>query len=182
MRVLDAARRHPIAAASAAGALLGAVIGLFLPIRAPDAPKSDAAGWDMPTAQSLKRFHLDQYQEVRSARFWGDLASPGTRSNTASGWTLSAIVTRPVLRVAVQIQGKRETTWVQPGGALPDGARLVSATRDAIRFEKDGCVRERALYQVKNEKAAADACIDGTPAKPAAGASTPGPAAQPKTT
>ena len=163
MRVLEAIRRRPVAAACATGALIGAMVGLFLPIRAPEPPKQDAAEWNLPSVQSTKRFHLDQYQRVRSARFWGALATPGARRATASNWTLNAILTRPVLQAAVTVQGKRDTVWVRLGGVLPDGATLVSATRDAIRYQKDGCTRERALYPDKKDAAAADACI-GAPA------------------
>ena len=71
MRLVDAIRHRPWLAAVLGGALLGGVIGLFLPIRAADPPKADAVDWTLPTAQSLKRFREDQYQLVRGARYRG---------------------------------------------------------------------------------------------------------------
>ena len=168
MRLVDAIRHRPWLAAVLGGALLGGVIGLFLPIRAADPPKADAVDWTLPTAQSLKRFREDQYQLVRGARYWGELAAAGGRRAAPLNWTPVAILTRPSVRVAVSVAGKKETQWVRLGEALPDGATLMSVTRDRIWFEKDGCRRERPLYPGKPDKAtaAADACIGAPAATP----------------
>lgn len=146
-----------------AGGVVGAVIGLFLPIRAADPQEAEEAAWSLPNAQALKRFRDDQYRTVRSARFWGELAMPGRRAaNPQSQWNLHAIVTRPVVQVAISTSGKPGQSWVRIGEALPDGATLVAVNRDRIWFEKDDCRRMRALYQDKT-KPDADACIGASP-------------------
>ena len=78
MRVLDLIRgKYRFAAAGAVGVGLGAVIGLFLPIRAPAPPKPDRASWFLPSAQSLQRFRGEQFEQVRRAGFWGELQQAG---------------------------------------------------------------------------------------------------------
>lgn len=169
MRLLELSRRRPLAAACACGLLLGSAIGAFLPIRAPVAPKPEQVAWALPDAKNLKRMRDDQFQAMRSARFWGELAMPGRRSQAQSAsWNLVAIVTRPQLQVAVTPNGKPQPTWVRVGGQLPDGAMLVAANRDRIWFEKDGCKRTRQLYQDKT-KPEPDGCI-GQPASGGAAA------------
>ena len=152
MQLADLLRRRRFVAIAIAGGVIGAVIGLFLPIRAADPPKSEEARWSLPNAQALKRFRDDQYQGVRRARFWGELAMPGRQAaNQGAAWTLSAIVTRPVVQVAVGVAGKPAPAWVKVGGTLPDGATLVAVNRDRIWFEKDDCKRVRSLYQDKTK-------------------------------
>ena len=171
MRVLDLIRgKYRFAAACAAGAGLGAVIGLFLPIRAPAPPKPERASWSLPSAQSLQRVRGEQFEQVRSAGFWGELQAAGRPGAVkAASWTLSAIVTRPSVQVAVGIPGKpQQVGWIRIGGKLPDGAILVAANRDSIWFEKDGCKRSRTLYE--KPTAESEACI-GT--KKTDGATTP---------
>lgn len=172
MALAELLRRRRFVAAVVAGGLLGALIGLFLPIRAADPPKSRETAWQLPDAQALKRFSDAQFQAVRSARFWGELALPGQRGgNAVSAWELHAIVTRPAVQVAVSAQGKPAQIWVRLGGTLPDGALLVAVNRDRVWFEKDGCRRVRSLYQNKN-KPDSDACI-GSPSNAAGPASQP---------
>lgn len=159
MALADLPRRHRFVAVVIAGSVVGAVIGLFLPIRAADPPKADEAAWSLPNAQALKRFRDEQYQIVRRARFWGELAMPGQRAaSQPSVWSLHAIVTRPFVQIAVSTNSKPGQTWVRVGGALPDGSTLVAVTRDRVWSEKDDCRRVRALYQ-DNTKTDADACI-----------------------
>jgi hypothetical protein len=182
MALAELLRRRRLVVAVVAGGLVGAVIGLFLPIRAADPPKSREAAWFLPNAQALKRFSDQEFRAVRGARFWGDLAMPGQRTgNQASGWSLHAIVTRPYVQAAVSANGKPAQLWVRLGGALPDGALLVAVNPDRVWFEKDGCRRVRSLYQNKN-KPDSEACI-GAPAgdnaqvprsPPAPAAATPG--------
>ncbi len=185
MRGLELVRRHSVAAASVAGLLLGAVIGLFLPIRAPAPPRADEAAWSLPNANALKRFSNEQYQSVRSAPFWGALQIPGQASAARLvSWTMSAIATRPHVQVAVGVPGKpQQAAWVRIGGKLPDGSTLLAANRDTVWYEKDGCKRARTLYQ--KPTAESEACI-GAPAEPAAApsgkaapAAAPMPAAPP---
>ena len=162
MALVDLLRRRRFLVAAVAGMLAGCVIGLFLPIRAADTPKAEEVAWSLPNAQALKRFRDDQFLTVRNARFWGELAMPGQKaSKPQSTWSLRAIVTRPVVQVAIGVAGKPAQTWVRVGGALPDGAILVAVNRDRIWFEKDDCKRVRSLYQDKS-KPDPDACI-GTP-------------------
>ena len=167
MRLADLGRRRKLVAAALAGAVAGTVVGLFLPIRAADPPKGGEAKWTLPTALEAKRFRNDQFQAVRSARFWGEIQQPGQRGARRSAeWTLTAIVTRPRVRAAINITGKgNQSGGVGLGETFPDGATLVAANRDTIWYEKDGCRRARKLYQKPTD--ASEACTD------AAGGSTP---------
>ena len=172
MAFADLLRRRRFIVVAMAGSVVGAVIGLFLPIRAADPPKAEDPAWSLPNAQALKRFRDDNFQTVRRARFWGELAMPGrSTANQPSTWSLSAIVTRPRVQVAVSVGGKPAQTWVRLGGALPDGATLVAVNRDRIWFEKDGCKRVRSLYQDKT-KPDPEGCI-GAPSRDNAPAATP---------
>ena len=174
MALVDLLRRRRFVVVAIGGALIGAVVGLFLPIRAADPPKADEARWSLPNAQALKRFREDQFQAVRRARFWGELAMPGRRgANVQPVWTLQAIVTRPQVQVAVSTvaNGKSVQSWVRIGGTLPDGATLVAVNPDRVWYVKDDCRRMRSLYQVAG-KPDADACAG----QPSASASSPSPA------
>ena len=137
MSVVERLRTRPWLSVAVAGALVGSIIGLFLPIRAASPPKANDDAWALPTPASIKRFDEAGYQSVRSARFWGDIKPPGRRSAPTVLWTLGAIVTRPTVRIAVGIPGKPNVSWVSIGAALPDGATFVAATRDTVWFEKD---------------------------------------------
>lgn len=171
MAFADLLRRRRFVVAVVTGSIVGALIGLFLPIRAADPPEAEQASWALPNAQALKRFRDDQFQVVRRARFWGELAMPGRpAANQTAAWTLRGIVTRPVVQVAVGVGGKPAQTWVRLGGALPDGATLVAVNRDRIWFEKDGCKRVRSLYQDKT-KPDPEGCI-GAPSGDDAPAAT----------
>lgn len=182
MALIDLLHRRPLLLAGLVGMVLGAVIGAFLPIRAAAPPAAQEAPWSLPNAQSLKRFRDDQFQTVRRARFWGELAMPGRRgaANAQPAWTLQAIVIRPRVQVAVSApaNGKPTQSWVRIGGTLPDGATLVAVNPDRVWYVKDDCRRVRSLYQVAG-KPDADACIGQTAgvASPASSSSSPpGPA------
>ncbi|GHC09862.1 hypothetical protein [Thermomonas carbonis] len=166
MALIESIRRHPLLLAVFFGAVMGAVVGVFLPIRAAAFPKAQPESWVLPSAQALKRFREDQFEQVRNGRFWGELAMPGQRAARAavSNWSLGAIVTRPVVQVSVTATGKG-LAWVRLGGALPDGSILVSASRDRIWFEKDGCKRVRSLYQNK-VRPDPEGCIGDAASKP----------------
>lgn len=170
MALVDRLRAQPWLAAAGAGAVVGIVIGLFLPIRAASPPKAEDAAWVLPTAASTKRFDDARYQAVRSARFWGEIKAPGQRGPKRVAWTLGGIVTRPTVRIALSVPGKPGMSWVALGGALPDGATFVAATRDTVWYEQDGCRRARKLYQ--KPTAESDACI-GAPAASRAGNAAP---------
>ena len=162
MRLVERVRTHPWLAAASAGALVGVVIGLFLPIRAASPSKADEAVWSLPTRAMIDRFDEAKYLSVRNAGFWGEIKSPGARGLQNSSWGLSGIVTRPAIQIAVTTLGKPGVVWVRLGGALPDGATFVAANRDTVWYEKDGCRRARALYQ--KSTAESEACIGSKPA------------------
>ncbi len=176
MAFADLLRRRRFVAVAIAGGVVGAVIGLFLPIRAADPPKAENTAWSLPNAQALKRFRDDNFQTVRRARFWGELAMPGrsAAANQSSAWSLRAIVTRPVVQVAVAVGSKPAQTWVRLGGALPDGATLVAVNRDRVWFEKDGCKRVRSLYQDKT-RPDPEGCIGAPSGSDTPAATSPAP-------
>lgn len=165
MSVVEHLRARPWLLVASAGALVGVIVGLFLPIRAASPPKADDAGWALPTREAIRRFDEAKYQSLRSARFWGEIKAPGQRGPRPVGWNLGGIVTRPAVRIAVTIPGKNGVSWVGLGAAMPDGATFVAATRDTVWYEKDGCKRARKLYQ--KPTAESEACI-GAPRAPAA--------------
>ena len=179
MALVDLLQRKPMPAAVMAGAIMGAVVGLFLPIRAADPPKAEEATWSLPNAQALKRFSDNTYQSVRSAKFWGDLLMPGQRGTEKkqATWTLTGIVTSPVVQVSVSEAGKQGQpvqTWVRVGEKLPDGAVLDTVTRDRIWVTKDDCKRVKSLYQ-NSVHPDPEGCIgpDGKPVAPPAGTDKP---------
>ena len=162
MAPVDRSRRRRLLLAALAGILLGVAVGLFLPIRAAQAPDADAAAWSLPRADALKRFSDEDFRRLRSARFWGELARPGDRTQRPqASWKLHAIVTRPEVQVAVSQGGKADQAWVRLGGALPDGSTLVQVSRDGVIFEKDGCRRMRALYRASPTDP--DVAVSGCP-------------------
>ncbi|HQY50194.1 MAG TPA: hypothetical protein PL007_07505 [Thermomonas sp.] len=179
MALVDLLQRKPMPAAVMAGAIMGAVVGLFLPIRAADPPKAEEATWSLPNAQALKRFSDNTYQSVRSAKFWGDLLMPGQRGaeKKQATWTLTGIVTSPAVQVSVSEAGKQGQpvqTWVRVGEKLPDGAVLDAVTRDRIWVTKDDCKRVKSLYQ-NSVHPDPEGCIgpDGKPVAPPAGTDKP---------
>ena len=189
MPSLDLLRRHQVATAAVIGLLLGGIIGLFLPIRAAAPPKVSSEAWVLPAIGDTKRFREDAYMALRSARFWKSVAVPGQQGAPKVEWTLTAIITRPQPMAAIERPGtvrsgnsndNMPSTLVTVGAELPDGSTLVRLTRDAVWFEKDGCLRERRLYRAVT--AENNACIGETGAAstdPAGSAqtSTPKPSA-----
>ena len=156
MPSLDLLRRHLVVTAAVAGLLLGGVIGLFLPIRAASFPKTSSEAWVLPALGDTKRFRTDAYTALRAARFWKTVAGPGQQGVPKVEWTLTGIITRPRLMAAVDrpgaVRGEKTgdstpSALVAIGAELPDGSTLVRLTRDAVWFEKDGCLRERRLYR-----------------------------------
>lgn len=163
---LDLLRRHLMATAAVAGLLLGGIIGLFLPIRAASPPKASSEAWALPAIGDTARFRNDAYAALRAARFWKTVAGPGQRGAPKVEWTLTAIITRPRPMAAVDRPGAAQgattgvsmpSALVAVGAELPDGSTLVRLTRDAVWFEKDGCLRERRLYREVTAKN--NACI-----------------------
>lgn len=171
MALVERLRARPWLAAAGAGAIVGVLIGLFLPIRAASPTRAQEADWKLPPPAAVKRFNDTDYQAVRSARFWGELQRPGAPGNQAVAWTLAGIVTKPLVRIAVTASGKPAVSWIRPGDTLPDGATFVAASRDTVWTEKDGCRRARKLYQKPSPET--EACI---------GAAQPAPAAAPPAT
>lgn len=145
MRLLELMRSHMFVSLAAAGAVLGIVVGLFLPIRAASPASGDALQWGLPTVQSIRRFDTSEYELLKTARFWStDASGQGERRN--SGWALRAIMTSPVAQAAILAQGATTQTWVRVGGSLPDGATLVALDRDTVWFDQEGCRRAKRLY------------------------------------
>ena len=160
----DALRRRPFLLSVITGLVVGSIVGVFLPIRAAVPPKTESEVWRLPNAQSLVRSRDDHYQQVRNARFWGDLTLPGQRPArpAQSNWALAAIMTRPATQVSVRTTANAAPTWVRIGAELPDGSTLVAVTRDRVWFEKEDCKRVRSLYP-NPKKPDPEGCI-GQPA------------------
>ncbi len=185
MASLDLIRRHLIPTTIALGLLLGGIAGLFFPIRAASPPKSGTQAWVLPTVAETNRFREADYEALRAARFWKTVAMPGQRGSLQVSWTLVAIITRPQPMAAVsQPGGKQPSSLVEVGAQLPDGSTLLRLTRDAVWFEKDGCLRERRLFRpvtAENNVCLGEA-TNGTsvPAKPMPPGSGAPPAVSPR--
>ncbi len=164
MPLVDQLRSRLLLAATVCGAALGTAIGLFLPIRAATPEQGAELAWRLPTAESVRRFNEASYQSVRSGGFWGGEAQRN-RATRASGWTLRAIMTRPVSQVAVAVRGSNAQVWVRVGDALPDGGTLVAVDRDKAWVEQEGCRRAVFLYaaqgKASGEGEAGGKCANG---------------------
>lgn len=148
MPSLDLFQRHLLATAAIIGLLLGGIIGLFFPIRAASFPKASTEAWTLPSIADTKRFREEAYMGLRAARFWKTVADPGQRNSPKLEWVLTAIITRPRPMAAInQLGAKEPSALIALGAELPDGSTLLRLTRDAVWFEKDGCLRERRLYR-----------------------------------
>ena len=172
MPLLETLRRHPVWSGVAAGLVIGGLVGLFLPIRAPSPAVTKDASWQLPTLASARPYTDSAAQSVRGASFWGaDAGAAERRARPADTWQLRAILTRPSARIAITQVGKESTLWVPLRGRLPDGSVLVAVDRDAAYIERDGCRSARKLYPIAGD-AQNDPC-----ATPAAGQPRAQPAA-----
>lgn len=157
MPVLDFLRRHPLWVGSALGAVIGTIIGLFLPIRVADTKPARDARWDLPTLAATRSYTEASAAGARGATYWGEQSKTNARAAQKLQWTLKAIVSRPIPRIAVAHGSRNEISWVGLGGALPDGAVLVALDRDTAWVERDGCRSPRPLYSSSLDPAA-DPC------------------------
>lgn len=177
MQLLDALRRHPIWVGVVAGAVIGSLVGLFLPIRAPAPTQAAQQAWKLPTLVSARPYTEAAANSVRGASFWGadNAASARVRPST---WQLHAILTRPAPRIAIVQAGKSNTIWIPLYGRLPDGSVLVGVGRDVVWIERDGCRSARKLYPIATD-AQGDPCAaspvppSNQPAAMAPGSPTP---------
>ncbi len=168
MQLLALARRHALATALLAGAVLGTMVGLFLPIRAAKPPASVEQDWVLPTPTQIAAYDKADFERVRRARFWGDAANARGEGARNAPWELLAILLRPIPRIAVAAGSGQKPVWYRIGDKLPDGAVLVGMDKDAAHLEREGCRYARKMYQSAAEKRA-DPCA-AAPAAPAAGA------------
>ena len=178
MALADLARRHLLWIGAGIGLLLGAAIGLFLPIRAASAPAAAEDAWNLPPKEATGRMRSGDYQRLRQVSLWSGGAGPRRRTAQAQ-WRLLAIETRPRLRAAVQAGGAQKPEWIAIGGRLPDGSQLVAMDRDAVWSDADGCRRVRRLYAAATGQDP-NACIDGTGSTAAAAAPASPPVAAPR--
>jgi len=174
MLLLDGLRRHPMWVALAAGALIGAIAGLFLPIRAPAAGEVIEQPWKLPTLASTRPYTEAAASSIQGASFWGPDSGAAPRVQPAT-WQLHAILTRPAPRIAISQVGKGGTVWIPLYGKLPDGSVLVALDRDAAWIERDGCRSARKLYPGASD-AQNDPCAAPSAPRPntAPGAIAPG--------
>jgi len=157
--VADLIRRHPLWLAATFGTLVGVVIGLFLPIRAPAAEAAHADEWALPAPAAARGYSDASAATIRTARFWGADANANKRAPKQE-WLLRAIVTRPSTRVAIAVGPGKDMVWVALGERMPDGSVLVAVNRDTAWTDRDGCRSPHSLYPSAN---AVDPCLqDGT--------------------
>lgn len=165
MPLLDALRRHPIWVGLAAGAVIGSLVGLFLPIRAASPVQAAEQSWKLPTLASARPYTEAAASSVRGASFWGPDTGASARGARPATWQLRAILTRPAPRIAITQSGKNSTVWIPLYGKLPDGSVLVGLGRDAVWIERDGCRSARKLYPIATD-AQSDPCAAPPAPKP----------------
>lgn len=173
MRLLEMARRHALATALLAGALVGAVVGLFLPIHAAKPPVDAEQDWVLPSPTDIAGYDKADSERLRDARFWG--AATDSRKSGKSTWNLLGIVLRPSSRIAVAAaSGDQKPVWLGIGDKLPDGSVLVALDKEAAHLEREGCRYSRRLFASAKDKA-----IDPCAEAPVPAAANRAPARQP---
>lgn len=166
MQHLDRLLRHRVAAAMIAGAALGLSIGAVVPPAGPGARVTPRRGWSLPGPKAIARVDESEFSRVRGAPIWG---AAGSRAVKAASWRLVGIMNQAGPVALVAVTGRPDVLHLAAGDPLPDGAVVRSIESNALRFVRDGCGFERALYS------AADTPIDGSCAasKPAVVAKSP---------
>ena len=182
MRLVEAVQGNPMWLGGALGLLLGSLVGVFLPIRAPAPVRASPADWSLPSLASTRPYTEAAGASVRGAAFWGADTEAADRRRPQATWKLRAIVTRPTARIAVTSSGKNDTVWVRMGGTLPDGSVLVALDRDTAWTQRAGCRSPHALYPLPGDEGS-DPCAQdaNAQASPAPGAQAPGGTNQQKT-
>ena len=178
MPYVELAKQHFMLVAAACGAIAGIAIGLFLPIRATPPPQGETVRWSLPAQQAIRRFDPEHYESLKTAGFWN---TPPAASGAGKviGWTLNAIMTKPIAQVSVGTPGRNTQTWVRLGGTLPDGATLVAINRDAVSYERDGCRRVKRMYSVTGSQSPTavngeeQPCAGTAPRVPSSGPAAP---------
>lgn len=148
MRLPERLRSRPFLAAAAAGAILGTAIGLSVPIQATAPDPAEVSAW--PEAlQVAPRFDEARYARVRDANPWG--GAEAARGPVMVQWRLAGIIVDPAPTALVYAKDGKRPLRLKVGDALPDGGKLVEITARSIRFTREGCEFERALYSVADQ-------------------------------
>lgn len=159
MQVLDRLRAHPVAGAALGGLVLGAVIGLSLPIQASAPDPAELAAWTDYGSADLVRVDEATFSAAREAALFGrQLNAEGSAEAPGTvAWRLVGIITSPAPIALVLAEGGATPVEARVGEALPDGGRILEITPRAARFERAGCEYERALYSA-GDVAVDDGC------------------------
>lgn len=148
MQLLEQVWKRPLAAAAAAGCLLGALIGLLWPLPAPIALKGDDGPLPLPARAALQRYSEADFALLRDGRLWTGSATAQAGSAKVRSWRLLGVVIRP--SGAALVEADRKQARVTLGQALPDGALLRSVSADGIEFERNNCLFKRPLYSLED--------------------------------
>lgn len=154
MSPTDLLRRHVLASAAVIGACVGLVIGAVVPPPRPGPGAGRSPPWLAPSPSVAQRATEAEFAAVRAAPLWGDARSAGGAGVKAVSWSLTGIIHAPEPIALVATPAGTQVLRLKVGDPLPDGAVVEGMTPGAVRFVRDGCRFERALY------VAADVALD----------------------
>lgn len=155
-------RGHLLASVAVAGGLAGLAIGLVVPPPKPGPAAGRDASWQAPPRSLAERATEAEFAAVRAAPVFGVPRSAGAAGVKAASWRLTGIIHAPEPVALVASTPGTQVLRLKVGDPLPDGAVVEGLTPTAVRFVRDGCRFERALY------VAADVALDEKCAAPAA--------------
>lgn len=158
-----------------AAAAVGMAAGALVPPPRAEAGAAAPADWALPPASVLSRVREAEVGAVRSARIVGEAQAATGAGVKPAAWKLTGIMVRPVPAALIQAEGTPPLRAVRVGETLPGGGVVLAVSTTRIRFKRDACVFERALYS------AADTTQDpkcSVPASPGS-ASAPRPGGSP---
>lgn len=147
MRAVDWMRDKPIRAAACAGLLAGIGAGLLWPVTVPRADAQAEPSWNMPRGVAALRPTEKEFAAVRDSAAWG-ATGPGAEASKRPSWRLAGIIAEPAPAALILVQGEQEPRRLGVGQQLPDGSAVKEIGDDAIRFDRDGCLYELALYTI----------------------------------
>lgn len=139
-------KRLHLIALLAAGIAVGGLAGWFRPL-----PAGLASGdgspeqWRTPDPGALERSSAALATAARALRWIGSGQAGEGDGSAPSMWSLAGVL--PSENTAlVRTAAGGVVSRVKAGAQLPDGARLISVSRDTATIERDGCQIDMPLY------------------------------------
>ncbi|MES2857697.1 MAG: hypothetical protein V4704_00775 [Pseudomonadota bacterium] len=156
MRLPEFVWKQPLLVAATAGSLLGVVLGVLWPLPSPAASGAVEDAMRVPARAAMERYSEGDFAVLRDGRLWTGSAVAQAGSATVATWRLLGVVTGPARAALVEAGGKQVSVGV--GQPLPDGTILRSVSAEAIGFERNACLFQRALYSKEDVPIATAKC------------------------